>query len=204
MIIAGIDYSKNSPGIVKFFIDDKDFSITKKEYLGITAVKAKNPKTPCGEHCIRFCDKDMDDYEKINIMSDNAVEFVKDCDYIGIEGFSYSSKGRVFDLAESAGVLKWRLYNQNKTLRVYAPTLIKMFASGNGNADKDVMLKYYRADGNKLNLPEQYISDHPYEDIIDAYYIAQSILFSKFGFLLKKSIKISFSSSDKFFNFFIK
>jgi Holliday junction resolvasome RuvABC endonuclease subunit len=173
MIIAGIDNSKNSPGIVKFYINDETFKIEKEDFLGITTTKAKKPKTNTGKNCLRFYDKESDDYEKMTFMSDNIIEFVKDCHYIAFESYSFSSNGKVFDIAECTGVLKWRLYHLNKIIRLYAPTLIKMFATTNGKADKNMMIDYYKKIGNPLNIAESQLTNKPYEDIVDAYWITK-------------------------------
>ena len=173
MKITGIDNSKNSPGIVKFIIDDETFKIIGLDYLGITTTSSKNPKSEVTKNCLRLYDKEIDDYEKINFMSDNILNFVKDCEYVAFENYAYSSTGMIFDLAESTGILKWRIYNENKKLRFFAPSLIKMFATTKGNADKQKMIETYKNIGNPLNLPNSLLEKHPFEDIIDAYFITK-------------------------------
>jgi Holliday junction resolvasome RuvABC endonuclease subunit len=173
MKIAGIDNSKNSPGIVKFELDE-NFKIINYSFLGLTINKTKKPK-PLYQNCKIFeiFGLEPTDYDKINFMSSNIIEFTKDCDYVAFEDYAYAGKGSVFDIAESTGVLKHLLYNQNKYLRFYAPTQIKMFATNNGIADKPMMIQKYidTFPSNPLNIPLDKINDHPFEDVIDAFWI---------------------------------
>ena len=175
MIISGIDNSKNSPGIVKFNIDDETFKIVREEYLGLTMNKTKKPKISSDPNhlILELNGKDYNDYDKINFMSSNITNFVSDCNYIAFEDYAYMANGRITDLAESVGVLKYLLYNKNISLRFYAPSLIKMFSTTNGAADKSLMIKQYEQIGNPLNLPKNHLEEHPYEDIIDAYFITK-------------------------------
>lgn len=171
MIIGAIDYSKNSPGAVRAYINDETFEIEQLDYFGITTTKAKNPKSDAGKGCMRLYDKGLDDYAKINFMSENVLEFLEGCEYIALEGYAFGAKGKVFDIAEATGVLKWKIYQSGMKMRIYAPNLIKMFATEHGNADKDRMVETYMNVGNPLNLPKSQVSKHPFEDIIDAYWV---------------------------------
>ncbi len=173
--MAGIDNSKNSPGVVKFTIDN-DFKIIDQDYLGLVINPNKKPKQ-LNDKCLVLENfkKFLNDYDKINFMSSNIIEFVNDCEYVAFEDYAYSGSGSVFDIAESTGVLKYLLYNRNIPLRFYAPTLIKMFGTTNGGADKTLVINKYKELGNPLNLPENHLKekDHPFEDIVDAYFITK-------------------------------
>lgn len=62
---------------------------------------------------------------------------------IAIEGYAMRAKGRVCDLAEFGGILRYRLKyeafkNQPRILDV-SPSTLKQFATGKGNADKKEM-----------------------------------------------------------------
>ena len=94
---------------------------------------------------------------------------------IFIEGYSYGSKGQaIFQIAENGGILKYRLQKRYKC-KTIVPSVIKKFATGKGNADKEMMYEVFKKtqgtdlmkvfDSEKLN--------NPITEIIDSYYIAK-------------------------------
>ena len=95
---------------------------------------------------------------------------------IFIEGYSYGSKGQaIFQIAENGGILKYRLQKRYKC-KTIVPSVIKKFATGKGNADKEMMYEVFKKtqgtdlmkvfDSEKLN--------NPITDIIDSYYIMRA------------------------------
>jgi crossover junction endodeoxyribonuclease RuvC len=64
----------------------------------------------------------------------NGVEFA------AMEGYSYNSMGRVFELGEIGGVLKVLLVEKKIPYVVVPPVLVKKFATGSTTASKDAML----------------------------------------------------------------
>ena len=96
--------------------------------------------------------------------------------HIFIEGYSYGSKGQaIFQIAENGGILKYRLQKRYKC-KTIVPSVIKKFATGKGNADKEMMYEVFKKtqgtdlmkvfDVQKLN--------NPITDIIDSYYIMRA------------------------------
>lgn len=58
-----------------------------------------------------------------------------------IEGYSYGSKGRaLFDIGEWGGVLRLLAFEMNVPYAIVPPSTVKKFATGNGNAPKELML----------------------------------------------------------------
>jgi crossover junction endodeoxyribonuclease RuvC len=58
-----------------------------------------------------------------------------------LEGYSFGSKGRaVFDIGELGGVIKLMLHKWDIPFAVVAPTTLKKYATGKGNAPKDAVL----------------------------------------------------------------
>ena len=94
---------------------------------------------------------------------------------IFIEGYSYGSKGQaVFQIAENGGILKYRLKEYD--YKILVPSVIKKFATGKGNADKQKMYEQFTKDTN-TNLMKTFdipTLNNPITDIIDAYYIAKA------------------------------
>ena len=70
---------------------------------------------------------------------------------IFIEGYSFGSKGLVFNLAENMGTLKHKLYKLNKRFDSIVPGQVKKNATGKGNADKLKMYEQFVKD-TKIDL----------------------------------------------------
>ena len=94
---------------------------------------------------------------------------------IFIEGYSFGSKGLVFNLAENMGTLKHKLYVLNKRFQSIVPGQIKKNATGKGNADKLKMYEQFVKD-TKIDLIKEFDQaklNNPVTDIVDSYYIAK-------------------------------
>jgi hypothetical protein len=204
MYIVGIDYSMSSPGIVVFVLDD-NLEIKYKNYLSFTNVKKIYELDK--DHLIYYPKNYFKNYyEKAETFKNEIVNFIVQYDnvpdYVAIEGYSYSSKGKIFEIAESTACLKFHIYNESWSLRIHDPDSIKMFATGNGHADKELMKKCYdevilgnRFDLSHFNKKDKKCnikSESPECDIIDAYWIAkllQTELQIRKGILLLKDLK---------------
>jgi len=165
MIVVGIDPSLTSTGIV----------VLRNNEIGKALTTKNEPKLGTIERVRRI-------YEQIN----NVIENLSTCyvnAYIGdkrmirweppslivIEGFSYGSKGRgVFDIA----YLGWRIREELERYRTeddipwleVSPSQVKQFATGKGNANKEVVLQQvYKRWGVELTDNNQ----------ADAYVLAQ-------------------------------
>jgi Holliday junction resolvasome RuvABC endonuclease subunit len=66
----------------------------------------------------------------------------KKVDYIFYEGYSFGSRGRVFDLGELGGVFKVKLYEINIPTFIVPPTVLKKFIIGKGVGAKDLMREH--------------------------------------------------------------
>ena len=95
---------------------------------------------------------------------------------IFIEDYSMGSKGRVFGIAENTAILKYKLYEAELPFTTIPPTVIKKFATGKGNADKDMMYKAFIGRNNpdimKFYAEKSTKVGSPVSDIVDAYFIA--------------------------------
>lgn len=67
--------------------------------------------------------------------------------FVSMEGYSYNSVGRVFELGEVGGVLKLLIFESNLPLLVVPPASLKLFAAGNANAEKEDMVAAAEAAG---------------------------------------------------------
>jgi crossover junction endodeoxyribonuclease RuvC len=133
-LIIGIDPSLTSTGIV--VLRDGEIEIAQ------TTKNKPELGTICRVHSILHqiigTLNDMDDIYK--------PELSQAPDLIVIEGFSYGSKGRsVFDIA----YLGWRIREELERLRTgdnipwleVPPSQLKKFATGQGNANKEIILQ---------------------------------------------------------------
>lgn len=97
--------------------------------------------------------------------------------YILIEDYAFAAKGRVFNLAENCGLLKYMLYKEGYNFSTVAPSVIKKYATGKGNANKEAMwLAFFEL--TEIDLISVYgpVSRRltsPVTDIIDAYYLTR-------------------------------
>jgi Holliday junction resolvasome RuvABC endonuclease subunit len=173
--IFGIDYSVNSPAVVRIHIDS-DLNETDISYLGFSDVKktAEIDKN----NIIYYNKKQFNNYiEKIYWFRDNILDFMKldKDDIVGLESYAFCAKGKVFNIAEATFSIKSAIYDSGAKLRTYEPTLIKKFSTGKGTANKEAMLEEFnRSEYKELfgDLP----SNNPKEDLVDAFYIAKLLL----------------------------
>ncbi len=97
--------------------------------------------------------------------------------YILIEDYAFAAKGRVFNLAENCGLLKYLLYKNGYKFSTIAPSVIKKHATGKGNANKELMYACFH-DQTGIDLISVYSAagrrlDSPITDIVDSYYLTK-------------------------------
>lgn len=195
MIIAGLDLSLTSSGLVKFYLD-KNLDVSKVIYNGFTSTKSNQ------SDLVHYYSKKQfkNNTEKASWMIPIVESFIADVDYIALEGYAYGASGYVFDLAEFAGVIKYNAFNANKAIRIYPPTSVKKYFAKNGNADK---ISMYRAFQDYICLYKPSIKDlpevtdgkkgaSPTSDIVDAFGICD-LLYTE---LLLRHGKILLSNLD--------
>ena len=94
-----------------------------------------------------------------------------------IEGYSFGSKGQaVFQIAENCGILKYRLQMSPTILYdTVVPSVVKKYASGKGNADKQLMYDSFKEHTKQdlLKMFDMGKLNNPVTDIVDSYYIAK-------------------------------
>ena len=175
MKILGIDLSLNSPAVCFFsgeqfnqeeciyfyFTNNKKLAITNKKFSGTLIPEYYN---------------DMQRYENItrwvmNIISDHTP------DHIFIEGYSFSSTGKVFNIAENCGILKYNIWKYGITYSVLPPSVVKKNATGKGNANKQLMEETFLLTTGldvRKQLKLSASVSNPVSDIIDSYFIAKA------------------------------
>lgn len=175
--IVGIDYSLNSPAIC---IAGDDFDFDKCSFHFLTSKKKHICKF--GKNIFGYEIKDYKTpIERFTNISTWALDIIHkhktDTAKVFIEGYSFGSKGQaVFQIAENCGILKYRLQLSPSILYdTVVPSVVKKFASGKGNADKQLMydsfIKHTKQD--LLKMFDMGKLNNPVTDIVDSYYIAK-------------------------------
>jgi len=95
--------------------------------------------------------------------------------HVTIEGYSMGSKGKVFHIAENTGLLKHKLSKHNIKFDTPAPTTVKKFATGKGNAPKERMHECFEVDTgwDFESLIDCKPDKNPLSDLVDAYWMCR-------------------------------
>lgn len=177
MTIAGIDYSMTSPAICFYSEKDGEFNFENCECYYLTQSKKYEVsfKNVVGDY-IEY-DKDMNRrYDTISSYFLDRIYERVNVTKVFIEDYSLGSTGRVFNIAENTGILKYRFWNLGIEYAAVPPTVIKKFATGKGNANKEKMQETFEAENSirlKEDLKQTEKQWNPSSDIIDAYYICK-------------------------------
>jgi len=178
MIIAGIDYSLRGPSICVFNGDVFTFDNCTFYYLTDTkkyTIEDLHTYNLIGENFNEW----NSEVERYKSIADWALEIVLGCQQIAIEGYSYNSTGKVFHIAENTGVLKYKLYEMGIPVTIIEPTVAKKYATGKGNADKEMMYKSFLLETGidlrvRMNYEKKEIGS-PISDIVDSYFICKKL-----------------------------
>ena len=175
--IVGIDYSLNSPAIC---IADDNFDFNKCSFHFLTSKKKHIGKF--GKNIFGYEIKDYNTpIERFSNISTWALDIIhkhkSNTAKVFIEGYSFGSKGQaVFQIAENCGILKYKLQMSPSMLYdTIVPSVVKKYASGKGNADKQLMYDSFKKH-TKIDLMKMFDMEklnNPVTDIVDSYYIAK-------------------------------
>ena len=184
-VFAGIDYSLTSPAIcVGNISSELEFSSVFCYFRSnLSRFDSFKDGNIYGQNHKAFvCDQDRyDDIAEwaLNILEKHKVARV--C----LEGYSFGSTGRVFNIAENTAILKDRMWDMEIDFDVVAPSSIKKFATGKGNANKDQMYSVFCEENPNVDLmglltPRASKVISPVSDVVDSYYML------KYAFDLKQ------------------
>ena len=186
-IIAGIDYSITSPAICIHIGDIWDYSncvfhfcvvSEKKHDILQEELKSNHQLNP---HYIPSKNEFKSDLERFDYISDVIMKpllsFSK-VDHVYLEGYSFGSSGSlVFNIAENTGILKYKLLKNTIPYTTFAPSAIKKYATGKGNAKKELMEDAFESEqeiGLRNLLHQTEKQNNPSSDIIDSYFICSN------------------------------
>lgn len=178
MKIAGIDYSLTSPAICMYESGDlNNFDSYKIMYLtnnkkGLTSIESS-----CYKNIVGIWNPSFENQqERYEFIADRFIDFIddNDVDSVYIEDYAFAAHGRVFHIAENCGLLKYKLYQGNIETNLVPPTVIKKFATGKGNSNKNTMYESFVKETEiTFGLQQGKDVGNPYSDIVDSYWICR-------------------------------
>ncbi len=186
-LFVGIDHSMTSPGVCVYYGDPLQFCYTRCSFLyfsdkekvsDVRFFRASVPKrTPQSL-----------DMERYDGFSSQVLEFIgswmlsgagRDWSVrVAVEGYSFGSSGKVFQIAENQAVLCHSLWKRSIPFVRFAPSEVKKLATGKGNAKKDQMHDAFFAETG-VNLAEKFGTSsekNPVCDLVDAYFILKCLI----------------------------
>ena len=183
MKIIGLDLSINSTGIC---IYTKSDSKATNKYLIISVKDTKKLREFSHKKItIEIYDKkdvsNATDYSSRESVKSYNIYSISKCiekvikkekpDLCIIEGISYSSSGAIADLAGLNYMIRYILEENSIPFKILSPMQNKKLATGNGGADKDLMIDAWK----RLDKSISDIKSIKIDDLADAFFLAHSI-----------------------------
>lgn len=180
MTSIGLDLSINSTGICVYSCENKN---TEYHIIGSKFTKKTIDSPQNIISLTKYTKMDIDKQSPYHIKEStktiNIYNIANEIEKIvktyhpqvaTIEGVSFQSSGSVVDLAGLNYVVRKILMDNKIKTFIVSPTQNKKFATGNGQAEKDVMISaWQKSDPKVLSIPN-YIK---IDDLADAYFLAR-------------------------------
>ncbi len=178
-MLVGVDYSITCPCLC-LFDERREFNFNNCFFYYLTNTKKFADKILPNITGESFQDY-VADVDRFDSISDWSINLCLGASDVAIEGYSFGSKGKVFNLAENMGIFKHKLYKAGIPVTVIEPSKAKKLATGKGNADKAAMYKAFCLETNTdlVWTFNQKSLTNPVTDIVDSYYILKSLLATK-------------------------
>ena len=178
-MLIGVDYSITCPCLC-LYDERKPFKFDNCFFYYLTNTKKYADKilpNITGESFQEY----VQDVDRFDTISDWAINLCIGASDVAVEGYSYGSKGKVFNLAENMGIFKHKLYKAAVPLTIIEPSKAKKMATGKGNADKALMYESFSKETNTnlLLAFDQKTLSNPVTDIVDSFYILKTLIQSK-------------------------
>jgi len=178
-MLIGVDYSITCPCLC-LYDERKPFKFDNCFFYYLTNTKKYADKilpNITGESFQEY----VQDVDRFDTISDWAINLCIGASEVAVEGYSYGSKGKVFNLAENMGIFKHKLYKAAVPLSIIEPSKAKKMATGKGNADKALMYESFSKEThtNLLLAFDQKTLSNPVTDIVDSFYILKALIQSK-------------------------
>ena len=181
--LAGIDYSLTSPAICvwKGTDDNRQFNFNMcNVYYLETAQRLKRPQHEILNLHTEIYPEWETEEQRHDLLSDWAMSIISGCQ-VFIEGYAFATSGKSYvrSVAENSGLLKHKMYKAHQTFTSIPPSVIKKYATGKGNANKDLMYDAFSiecvtpVDLQKTLRPKSTKLTNPTTDIVDSYWICK-------------------------------
>lgn len=178
MKILGIDLSLTSPACCLFNGDEFNFNGCKFYFL-TSNNKLAGSNFPITGTLIKEYNNDQERYHNITKWIVDII-YESSPNHVFIEDYSFSSTGRVFNIAENCGVLKQTLWKSGITFTTIPPTVVKKQATGKGNSNKDLMEQSFIQETGfdiRKHLQLSKSVSNPVSDIVDSFYVCKAGLY---------------------------
>ena len=180
--LAGIDYSLTSPAICVWEeTDDRHFNFDMCDvyYLETTQRLKRAEHEILNLHTEVYPEWETEE-QRHDLLSDWAMSIISGCE-VFIEGYAFATSGKshVRSVAENSGLLKHKMYKIKQPFTSVPPSVIKKYATGKGNANKDLMYDAFSKESNtppdlqKILRPKSNKLTNPTTDIVDSYWICK-------------------------------
>ncbi|MCA9496579.1 MAG: hypothetical protein KC589_06550 [Nanoarchaeota archaeon] len=177
-IYIGIDYSISSPAMCVIKDDNTEIHCFHKEDSFFYLVDKKLNDFKIITYTLNKKSLDLYEYyeKQTDIIISAILQSLNSNNYhLSLEDYSFSSNGKVFNIGEATGILKYKLHKNNLSYFVFSPKTIKKFATNNGNSNKDNMVDQFYKDTeidlfDSLQLNRRKTIPSPITDIVDSYY----------------------------------
>lgn len=179
---VGIDYSLTSPAVCIMTGEKFTYENCKFHFIAQKKSQIMSTTNLVGHD---FFLKDWATPQvRYDALSNIVTSNVNSKSVIAIEDYSYASKGSsILQMAENCSVMKYNLYKTRNPFLLVSPKTIKKFATGNGNAGKELMYEYFVKDtGVELHdiLETRGIKNtSPTSDVVDSYFICKYLFAQK-------------------------
>ena len=182
--LAGIDYSLTSPAICiwKETNDNRQFSFDMCDvYYLETAQRLKRATQHeiLNLHTGIYPEWETEE-QRHDLLSDWTMSIINGCQ-VFIEGYAFATSGKSYvrSVAENSGLLKHKMYKVKQAFTSIPPSVIKKYATGKGNANKDLMYDAFSKECvvpvglQKTLRPKSTKLTNPTTDIVDSYWICK-------------------------------
>ena len=184
--IAGIDYSLTSPAICVWKAEQYDglFDFDTCDLYYLESVQRWKPAGASPAGLLNLHPEEYPEWEteeqRHDLLTDWTMSIIQGCE-VFIEGYAFATSGKshVRSVAENTGLLKYKMYKAKLSYTSIPPTVIKKYATGKGNANKEVMYEAFSAelltptDLQERLRPNSKKLSNPVTDLVDAYFIAK-------------------------------
>ena len=151
--IAGIDYSLTSPAICVWkSTNDRLFDFDSCDLYYLENSQRWKSTTATSHGILNLHPEEYPKWnteeERHDLLSNWAMSIIQGCNEIYLEGYAFATVGKshVRSVAENTGLLKHKMHKVKQTFSLVPPTVVKKYATGKGNANKEVMYEAFSAE----------------------------------------------------------